>query len=219
VTFKFDLLKPFVLESFTQENGHRVYVTPDGTFESVTTVIGKIPKPELDDWKKQIGNAKAKAITHQAGHRGKVLHSMIEGYLEGKDWRKGQMPINVETFKKYTSLIDSSVGLIKGIELPLWSKHLRTAGTTDLVCEWNGALSVVDIKTSRKKKELKHLRGYFMQITAYAIMLYERYGIKVPQMVILMAIDHEPEAQAFIIPFELYFNETVEFFRGATISN
>jgi len=80
---------------------------------------------------------------------------------------------------------------IRALESTLYSDHLRLAGQVDCVAEYRGRLSVIDFKTSKKKKEKWMCENMFIQCSAYAIMFEERTGIPVDQTVILMAQEDE----------------------------
>jgi genome maintenance exonuclease 1 len=77
------------------------------------------------------------------------------------------------------------------LETPLYSDHLQVAGTVDCIAEYNGKLSVIDFKTSKRIKTADEIGNYFMQCSAYAVAFEERTGIPVGRMVIIMAIDNE----------------------------
>ena len=63
--------------------------------------------------------------------------------------------------------------------------------------EFDGTLSIIDFKTSRKLKKKEWIDGYFIQAAAYAIMYEERTGTPITQLVILIAVDNE-SPQVFI---------------------
>src|SRR4051812_24292932 len=84
-------------------DGKRFYRTPgDGLYKSVTTIISeKTDKSWLDSWRARVGAEEADRILLQAGIRGTAIHNIAEKYVLGnKDWAKGEMPINLATFRK-----------------------------------------------------------------------------------------------------------------------
>lgn len=86
--------------------------------------------------------------------------------------------------------LEQHVGLIYAVEAELYSDRLRTAGRNDLIAEWDGAVSVIDFKTSRKHKKPEWIQGYFQQATFYALAHWEMYRqIRAEQVVILIATD------------------------------
>ena len=146
----------------------------------------------LDAWKARVGEEKAKRIAHQASVRGEAVHQICEDYLNNKpDWRKGHMYTNLASFADIKPYLDKNVGLIAGLELPLYSDKLRVAGRVDCIAYWNGVLSIIDFKTSKRKKSVEDIKGYLLQETCYSFMFYERTGIMVPQIVTVMTVDNE----------------------------
>lgn len=175
--------------------GKRYYVLPDGDkFRSVTTVISdKSDKTHLIEWKKRVGEEEAKKITTQAARRGTAVHSIAERYvLNEEDYIRDAMPSGLDSFNSLKELLDKHVDNILGIELPLCSRVLNTAGRTDLIAEFDGVPSVVDYKTSRKTKREDWIENYFIQSTCYGLMFEWIYKIKIPQIAIMIAVDNEP---------------------------
>ena len=96
-------------------------------------------------------------------------------------------------FKKFFEKIDN----VHGVELTLYSDHYELAGRTDLVAEFDGVLSIIDYKTSNKIKKKEWCESYFAQCSFYANAYRERTGIKVPQVVIIIAVENE-QPQLFV---------------------
>jgi len=99
------------------------------------------------------------------------------------------MPDIVATASSLFKTLEENVDEVWGQELALYSDHLNMAGRVDLVGVWNGVPSIIDYKTSRKLKKKEYITGYFLQCTAYAIMIEERTGVPIPQIVIAIAGD------------------------------
>ena len=196
------------------ETGQRRYLLPDGSLvPSVTTVLSSLDKGHLNEWRKRVGEAEANKITTQASNRGTAIHQLAEDYLMNKeDYHVGSMPINLYDFKNNIKpFLDARVDNILGIEYPLFSKRLKTAGRTDLIAEWDGKPAIIDFKTSRKLKKLEWIKNYFLQATCYSLMLQERTGIVCPDIVILISVDdHEP--QVFHKKRKDYLEEVVHIF-------
>ena len=50
---------------------------------SVSTILGDmIPDPELEEWKKSVGEVQAKKIGDAAGNRGTAMHTFIEEFIK-----------------------------------------------------------------------------------------------------------------------------------------
>lgn len=196
-------------------DGVRYYSTPDGLkVPSVTTVLKKYydKGKELQKWRARVGVQKANAITQQAANRGKSVHKICEDYLDNNpEATKKAMPDSIADFERMKTLLDKNVSKVFGIELPLYSKKLMTAGTTDLACIWDNEATVIDYKTSCKPKKKEWIENYFVQSSAYALMLKEQYGIDVPKIGVILLVEHTyPEV--FIENVSDYENRVNEIF-------
>jgi hypothetical protein len=196
-------------------DGKRYYKTPAGAFPSVTTVLGqKLKNPGLEAWKARVGEEEVKRVSTQAAGRGSAVHLLCEKYLSNDpDYKRGAMPFNLVTFSSIKKHLDFCIGTVYGIEVPLWSENLKTAGRCDLLAGWNGINSVIDFKTSKRKKEEEDIESYFLQATVYSMMAEELTKLKFPQIVVIIAVDHE-DAQVFVKNRNNYRERVLEVFTG-----
>lgn len=194
------------------EDGKRFYVTPEGEHcISVTTALSVLSKKGIEKWQQRVGVEEADKISKHRANLGTMFHEACEHYLLNEDI--GPMyPSTSFLFNTMKRHLDEHVGTIYGIEIPLYSTELKAAGTADLICDYRGKLSIVDFKTSTKPKNEKHILGYFLQSTTYAIMLNEMYNMQPEQIVILVAPDASP-VQEIIKPIETYQKMTFDFWR------
>ena len=170
----------------------RLYSTPDGSFPSVTTVLSILTEDAIAAWRARIGEEEANKISHKASSRGTKVHSIIEDYLNGKDTSE-YLPNIRQSLVNVQPILDSRIGRIFGIEVPLYSKYLGLAGRCDAVAEFDGVVSILDWKTSRYPKKKEKISNYFCQMAAYAIMFEERTGMPVTNLAVVMDVDgHEP---------------------------
>ena len=180
-------------------NGTRVYETPDGSYyPSVTTITGQMNKKAINEWRARVGEKVANQITKQASARGTSIHKLCEHYILGTMDDVQIMPSNREMFSSMANHLAETVDNVKTVEGFLYSDFLRTAGQVDMIAEYNGVLSVVDFKTSKKKKREDWIENYFVQEAAYSFMFEERTGIQIPQLVTVIGVDGEDEPQVFI---------------------
>ena len=181
------------LTSQTFPDGKRYYVTPAGNkLPSVTTVIGLQKKASIMAWRQRVGEEAANKISRQASSRGTNVHTLCERYLNN-DKLGDIMPDAKEMFIALVPLLDR-IDNIHYQEQALWSEQLGLAGRVDCIGEFDGVLSVIDFKTSKRIKQRDDILDYFWQTAAYAIMMEELTGIVVDKLVIIMAIDNEPPA-------------------------
>lgn len=174
----------------------RVYQTPTGkAYPSVTSVTGLHGKEAFFEWRKRVGEEEANRIAARAANRGTRVHTLCEDYLLNKDPEISMF--DVEAFKSLRPELDK-INNIHCLETKLYSDYLEVAGTVDCIAEYNGKMSIIDFKTSKRLKDRDDIHGYFMQTAAYAVMFEERTGIPVSKLVILMAVDDHDKPAIFI---------------------
>jgi genome maintenance exonuclease 1 len=190
----------FELKSVTTEKG-RTYETPGGKlYPSITTVLSSYNKKAIYEWRQRVGDEQANKIARLASSRGTKLHSVCENYLlnEMTEMKmKTLMPDTKELFYKLKPFLDEKITDVYGIEQPLYSDKLRVAGRCDCIAVWDNVLSIVDWKTSSRKKDKEQIQNYFMQAAAYAEMFEERTNLPVEQIVIAISVENE-DPQIFI---------------------
>ena len=190
----------YKLEQINEETGRR-YKTPEGNlYPSITTVLSNYNKQGLMEWRARVGEEEANRISKKASDRGTKVHDTIEKYLlnDLSNMKLNSlMPDIKEMFIKIRPYLNEHVGLIYGIEQPLYSNTLKISGTCDCIGEWDGVLSIIDWKTSNYQKEEHYIGNYFMQASAYAEMFEERTGIPINQVVVAIAVENE-KPQIFI---------------------
>lgn len=179
----------------TTESG-RKYFTPEGNaYPSITTVLGVLNKEGIQKWRARVGEEEANKISTQAATRGTAVHKLAEDYIDNvPDWNKGHMPNNLFSFNQLKAILDERLNNVWFQEEFLYSDKLRCAGQVDCIAEFDGQLSIVDFKTSRKPKKEEWITGYFIQASFYAAAFLERTGIPIKQGVILITVDgSEPQ--------------------------
>jgi genome maintenance exonuclease 1 len=133
-------------------DGQRVYVTPDGHhYPSITSILGKQPKPSLVEWRNRVGDEEANRISKESAALGTAVHNLCERYL----YNQNLMTTNEEARSVFNRLrfLLSNIDKIIGLEIPLYSDKFKVAGTTDCIAEYHGVLSVIDFKTSKREKK------------------------------------------------------------------
>lgn len=181
--------------------GKRHYVRDDGIslpYPSVTTVLSSCKKTKraIFEWKRRVGEEHANKVSRQALSRGTSVHTLIEDYIQGKE-SENVMPNNFDMFTRLRDVADEHIDNIKVIEGLMYSDHLRTAGTVDMIAEFDGVLSVIDWKTAARRKTRSKIYNYFKQEAAYAVMFEEMTGTPVSQLVTVITTQ-EGESQVFV---------------------
>lgn len=159
-------------------NGVRLYSTPDGTFPSVTSVVGWEKQKKYADWRE-----KNKKESQRVCDRGTLLHSKIESYLLNEDVALNDEDNLFGLMKKEVDHINN----VFAVEQSLWGKITGLAGRVDCIAEYKKEPSIIDFKASTFPKKKVDIENYFCQATAYSLLWQERTGESIPNIVILIA--------------------------------
>lgn len=168
--------------------GRRYQIPTGELYPSITTVLAGGPNPAIEAWKKRVGEEEAARISKKATDRGTRIHKLAEEFFLGN-------PLEVDMFDsdmwKSLQPVLNRIDNIHGLETMMYSKNLQVAGTVDCIGEFDGKLSIIDFKTSKKLKDINNIQDYFLQATAYSVMFEELTGIKVPDLTIIIGVDYE----------------------------
>ena len=178
------------LTAETTDTG-RTYNAPNGkSYPSVTTVLSILTEDSIRSWRNRVGEEQADIVSGKASRRGTKVHSIVEKYLNNEDTSKF-LPHIQQSLENLKPVLDNDIGTIFGLEVALYSDHLGVAGRCDCIAQYNGVPSIIDFKTSRYIKKKEKISNYFAQGAAYAIMWEERTGMVIPNVVVIMDVDHE----------------------------
>ena len=176
------------LKAKTTEQGRRYFVEGNA-YPSVTTVIGEKKKDSILQWRRKVGEEEANAISKRASTRGNKCHKLAEDYLSNKPLdRYRDDVLSLGLFHQIRPYIDK-INNIHALEESLYSHTLKLAGRVDCIAEYDEELAIIDFKTSTKFKREEWIQDYFSQETAYAIMFQELTGLKVKQLVTIIATE------------------------------
>ena len=164
----------------TDETGSRLYQVGEYNVPSVTTILSKTQSEDkrksLDNWRARVGYTEAARITQKAATRGTEMHQVLENYINGIGYlnltEKG-----AEARLMAHEIIKGLPELTKvyGSEVSLAYED-KWAGSTDLVCEYKGKLTILDFKQSNKPKREEWIEDYYYQIAAYSLAHKKQYG-------------------------------------------
>jgi len=178
----------------TNIDGSRYYEVKKGTvYPSVTSVISFISREKFANWRAKVGEEAANRKTKRATTRGTNLHTLTEVYLQNglyKETPEWEVPLINLMFNSAKGIFDQRIGTIYQQETTMSSDRLCLAGTVDLICDFDGELSVVDFKTSEKAKPEEWLEDYFVQLSAYWAMFSERTGVTPKKLVVFLVAEN-----------------------------
>ena len=167
-------------------NGIRHYDTPDGTLISITSLLKSFTPQGILDWREAVGEEVANAVMVAATDRGSKVHKIIENCLSNKpetDLAGNYGELATRLFGQMVPALDK-IDRIRALEQGLYSTRFGVAGRADCVAEYDKELTMIDFKTStRKRDEINET--YLVQATFYSLAWEERTGEKVNQIAIL----------------------------------
>jgi hypothetical protein len=176
---------------------------PEGMLlPSVTTVlssmapVGKIMA--LINWRKRVGNEEANRRTKLAANRGTWMHNVIEDLFNREDIENHLE--QREEWRPYFTAIEPFLELIdKPIlaesAVAWWDDGEKQgySGTLDqLALMADGAIALMDWKTSYKIKPDYQLADYKKQLGAYSLAAEQMYGIDIEQAYCVISV-YDPE--------------------------
>lgn len=168
-------------------NGKRHYKIPNGKLlPSVTTALSLFNKGGIDAWRRRVGEAEANRKQDESLKIGTEMHKLVEDYLNNSATESEKTPMANMLFEQLKPELHR-VNNIRAQEIGLYSEKLGVAGRMDCLAEYDGVLSVIDFKSANGKKKPEWIIGYFLQTTAYSLMIEELTGIKAEQLVIMMS--------------------------------
>lgn len=175
-------------ELLDREDGHWYKTKFDTIYPSISTILSATSSDEkqnsLNVWREN--EPAHEYITAQAQDIGTQSHKIIENYLSNclSLEKFDLLPIaHFNNLKPYLENISN----VASIEQRMYSDKLKVAGTSDLIAQYNGELSIIDYKTKRKPQMDEYMYEYYLQTTCYAQMFHEVTGRKINQVVILVS--------------------------------
>ena len=167
-------------------NGVRYYDTPDGTLISITSLLKNFTPEGILEWRKAVGEDVANEVMRAAADRGSKVHKIIENCLSNKpenDLVGNYGELAARMFSQMVPALDK-IDRIRALEKGLYSTRFGIAGRVDCIAEYDKELTVIDFKTSTRKRDERN-ETHLVQASFYSLAWEERTGEKVNQIAIL----------------------------------
>jgi len=167
-------------------DGVRYYDTPDGTLISITSLLKNFTPQGILDWREAVGEEVANEVMRAAADRGSKVHKIIENCLSNKsenDLVGNYGDLASRMFSQMIPAIDK-IDRIRALEQGLYSTRFGIAGRVDCIAEYDKELTVIDFKTSTRKRDERN-ETHLVQASFYSLAWEERTGEKVNQIAIL----------------------------------
>lgn len=193
-------------EMETIEGKPRLYITPDGNFPSMTSILSVLDDGGIEKWRQRVGEEEADRITQEAADRGNALHDYNEAYLNNNLKRsdlKGPAKILFNRVKNYLDEIECVVAT----EVPLYHKEDQYAGRVDCIGMMHNEIMIIDHKNSRRPIDASKSFGrrklfkYYLQLYGYARALERMKGIKATKGCLIVGNYLTSNSDRFFVDF------------------
>jgi hypothetical protein len=178
------------------------------SYPSITRVLAKKEKPQLEAWKVRVGPDEAAGVSARATVQGSAVHKLTECYLSNQGLPR-YMPNVAELWGHLRPWLDKHVTKVYSQEQDIFSAKLGVAGRMDLLIEYdNEFLTIADVKTSSRLKLEEYVHDYFLQGTFYSVAVYEQTGT-LPKKIVL-PVTSPQDLQVFETTPMQHFKELAE---------
>lgn len=164
----------------------------------------------LDAWRKRLGDEEADRILKESKDIGTSLDTLFNDSLLLSDFNieDHKDELGYKLWKQLTPYLGKVVPV--GVQLKVWNTHLGYMGYLDCLGIYDGKLCIIDCKNSKREKTEEYLEDYYLQCTAYALAIFKMFGIKVHELVLMIARRDSPFPQIIRKPIAPYIPRVLE---------
>lgn len=183
-------------------------------YPGVTKVLGGTKDMTgLDAWRARVGDEEADRIINESRAIGSSLDKIFNDSLDPEtrssfDKTLYKDELGYKLFGQLEPFIKNIDPI--AVQLKVWSDNMQMMGYLDCVGFYKGKLTLIDCKNAKREKEQEHLFDYYLQCTAYSMMLYEMLGWKVQQLGVMVARRDSAFPQIEIRPIAQYVPEVLK---------
>lgn len=163
---------------YKDQDGFEFYEYEGENYLRTTSILGHWVPPRLKNYiAKNTANAADKKLT-SAGNIGSAIHKQIEMSIDPQHLNESEMKLYEnakQAFIKFKSEVDYQP---IAYELTLVSKDLGIAGTMDLVCMYEGKLTLIDWKSGYVGESAR------WQTSAYKYIFEENFNEEIQVVVV-----------------------------------
>lgn len=162
-------------------------LTQDEKYPGVTKVLSHTKDMSgLNEWRKRVGEEEADRIVKESTDIGSSLDMILFNHFKGVDCSQYKNELGYTLYKQMLPSLHKIEPI--ALQLKVWSNRLKVMGFIDCLCYYDGVLTLLDFKNSKKLKDDKYLLDYYLQCTLYCMMLKDMFNIVVKQIVLMIAI-------------------------------
>lgn len=143
----------------------------------------------INKWRQTVGEKEADRITEAALSRGRRMHDLIDQHFSSQVTDLDLTKPGDIHYNKLLPELDNIRPLF--VETCLFSDKLSMTGKTDTIGYYDGVMSTIDYKTSRRPKRLEYMKSYGVQVALYSMMFLDMTGHPIRQGVLINSPDNE----------------------------
>lgn len=172
---------------------------PAEKYPGVTKVLGGTKDMTgLNAWRDRVGHEEADRITNESRLIGNSLDKLFNDSLISDTFDESLYKDEVG-FRLYKQLKPALAEVEPiAVQMKVWSDYMKMMGYLDCFGTYKGKLTLIDCKNSKSEKREEYLEDYFLQCTAYSMMIYEMLGIQVRQLALFIARRDSPFPQIIV---------------------
>lgn len=161
---------------------------PQNSFDSVSTILNstqdEASKAALRRWQARVGAMEAERIRNEAIGAGQAIHTYLHNYLTGT-----HCPPLGSSYEGYFHALEKVLPNFEESflsEQTIISFQYQYLGTLDLLVRYRNRITLIEIKTSSKSKQLDWVKDKVLQLAAYYIPAEELYPIEQSALIYLI---------------------------------
>lgn len=186
---------------------------PKEKYPGVTKVLSKTKDTSgLDAQIARVGQEEADRIVEESKAIGSSLDKIFNDSLgENRNNFNPSLYKGEPGLKLYQQL-EPSIKEIEpvAVQLKVQSDTLKMMGYLDCLGIYRGKLTLIDCKNAKREKTEEYLFDYYLQTTAYSMMIYDMFGIKVEQIALFIARRDISFPQIIVKDYKQYIPEVLK---------
>tara|TARA_Y100000590_G_scaffold188646_1_gene214984 strand:+ start:406 stop:1089 length:684 start_codon:yes stop_codon:yes gene_type:complete len=167
-------------------NGYSHYEVNGARVQRITKILSSYQNQGLIAWREKMGPYAANLEMKRGLERGNSVHKISEAYLKN-ELRVGQYKNEILGYGMFEALVPylNRISDIRAIEAPVYHRGFNVAGTADIIANFDGTLSIIDLKTSKMPKRYEWCKKYFLQECFYSLAIEDMTKIPISTLVTL----------------------------------
>lgn len=176
-----------------------------GVTKALSHTKSEEDKASLQRWRDNVGEEEAERILQESIKIGNSLDGIIEKYLLGENHHQFKDELSYKLFLQVKPYLDEITPI--GLQVHLYSDEYKVQGYLDCIGTIGNDLYMIDFKNSKKFKDEKYLKDYYLQCACYILFLYKMTGVVISNIYLIIANRSSDKPQLVKVKAKDYINE------------